>query len=328
MRDGTDSVFVRLEQDGVLGYGEATLPPYLPETQASVIARINAIRLPDLLTPEDTDAAIGLISAATMHAPAARNAVTMAVLDMAAQMTGQPLWRFLRLPEPPGASKAMVTLACDRLGDLEPRLEELPVSDVLKVKLGTIDDREQLKSLIPLDNRPLLLDANQSIGTIEHALELIELAGGTERVIAMEQPFGKARLADHVELQARTPVPVILDESIQDPADLQAVDASIGGVNLKLMKCGGLVGAVAMAAFARAKGVRVMLGSMSESSLGCSAMAHLSGAAELVDLDGPWLVSNDPFGGIGEAPVGRWKPQQAGIGAALGLPIQFTPIAV
>jgi L-alanine-DL-glutamate epimerase-like enolase superfamily enzyme len=128
----------------------------------------------------------------------------------------------------------------------------------------------------------------------------------------MEQPFTEDDLDRHQELSTSGKVTVYADESIQDMAQLEARHAAFGGVNLKLMKCGGLDRAKAMAKCARELDLKVMLGSMSESSLGCTVMGHLAGMADIVDLDGPWLIANDPFRGIGMEQGRLRLPEGAG----------------
>lgn len=297
-RDGTDSVFVRLEHADRVGHGEATLPPYVKEDPTQVALVIDAFtRL--VLSQQivfELDRYLKSVDEFTSNAPAARNALSMAGLDLAAQLAGQPLWAFLGMPRPPGRSKCMVTLATDTLEDVEERLRELPPSPVLKVKLGQPHDHLLIERLERLDDRMLLLDANQGLRSVADALGLV-LATGT-RAIAMEQPFAAGDASMHGALQARVGIPVIADESVQGPEELAAVIGVFGGVNVKLMKCGGLIRAHDMIRTAQANGLRVMLGSMSESTLGSLAMFHLSGAADWVDLDGPWLLRNDPFTGM------------------------------
>ena len=132
---------------------------------------------------------------------------------------------------------------------------------------------------------------------MDQALAAIEVVG-VERVVGLEQPFAKDRWELHKELANECPITVYGDESIQGLDDLERAPEAFGGVNLKLMKCGGLDVAEAMAERARELGLKVMLGSMSESTLGCGAMASLQHVADLADLDGPWLISNDPFEGL------------------------------
>ena len=127
--------------------------------------------------------------------------------------------------------------------------------------------------------------------------DLIALAG-EGRIVGIEQPFGKENWALHKDLSRSTSVPIFGDESIQGLDDLDRARGVFGGVNIKLIKCGGLDRAAEIIRKGNALGMQIMLGCMSESSLGCGAMAQLAPFADLVDLDGPWLISNDPFKGL------------------------------
>jgi len=191
----------------------------------------------------------------------------------------------------------MVTLGHSLLNHISLKLSEMPRSSCLKVKLGSLADKATLKAVKELDQRPLFLDANQGWTSVVQALDAIAIAGEGD-VVGLEQPFAKERWDLHAELRNVTAVPIYGDESIQGVADLERATEAFDGVNLKLMKCGGLDSAAAMAKRARELGLKVMLGSMSESSLGCGAMAQLAGSADLLDLDGPWLIKNDPFQGL------------------------------
>lgn len=191
----------------------------------------------------------------------------------------------------------MVTLGLVNMVDIRSALQDLPYTEVLKVKLNGVDDEHYVKEVLRWDDRKLFLDANQCWTTLDQAMAVLQ-AVGEERLAGIEQPFKKDRWDLHGELHHRTQVTVYGDESIQGPEDLERAAGVFGGVNIKLMKCGGLDVAVGMAQRAHALGMRVMLGCMSESSLGCGAMAQLAPLADLVDLDGPWLLSNDPFEGL------------------------------
>ena len=115
----------------------------------------------------------------------------------------------------------------------------------------------------------------------------------------VEQPTAKHDIAGMGYVQAHTELPIVADESVQSLADLEALAAAgVQGINLKLMKVGGLAPGVAMLRRARELGLKVMLGCMIETSLGTTAMAHLSGLADWLDLDAPLLIANDPFEGL------------------------------
>lgn len=299
LRDGTDSVLVRLREGGLVGYGEATTPPYVSENQSGIISTYRSID-PQAIESSDLKSMSRsldqLLDGRAM--PAARAGLHMAFMDMI-------LRRINTNASTLGSIKTqrqglgVFTLGISRLDELDAKLNEASDAPVLKIKLnGRPEDGETLRWISGRTERPLLLDANQGLTTVDQALGMIAAAGGAMRVAGLEQPFHKDDLETHAALSRRTTVPVIADESVQGPEDLEERGWAFTGVNVKLMKCGGLDRALDMIRWARSKGLHVMLGSMSESSLGCAAMASLGGLADLCDLDGPWLIANDPFRGF------------------------------
>ncbi|MBX2972908.1 MAG: hypothetical protein KF797_07390 [Flavobacteriales bacterium] len=324
LRDGTDAVFVRLTQDGVHGYGEAALPPYLKYDQNAVIQDIISFYLNHKFDIEHDTLDLASLDALC---PPARAAFHVAYIDLNNSQLSRCIGsEFVALRDSPMA-QSMVTLGHSEVDDIELKLSELPNAAILKVKLGAPNDMDVIRRLKELDARKLFLDANQGwteIGQAEAALHAV----GVDRVIGLEQPFAKDRWDLHKALKDRSGVPVYGDESIQGPEDLERAPEAFDGVNLKLMKCGGLDVAAQMAARARELGLKVMLGSMSESSLGCGAMLALGGMAELLDLDGPWLIRNDPFQGLRMEQGQLVLDGAAGIGVEprSGFPLEFDPI--
>lgn len=298
-RDGTDAVFLRLEQDGATGYGEATLPPYLNTSITDVADAIGQL------------AAQGVVEACVngypsmrmldaMDVPAeVRAALHMAVIDLVANGKGVLAEQLLEAAMP-GRSEipqVLFTLSASDLGQLDVILDELPEGIHLKVKVSGKEDARFIDEILGRYAGGLLLDGNQGCTDVGAVLRMVDRIG-EDRLLGIEQPFKKENLEAHRQLNNRTAVPVIADESAQGPEDLERVGDSFAGVNIKLMKCGGLDRAQLMIHRARELGLAVMLGCMSESSLGCAAMGALRDSADLVDLDGPWLLSNDPFSGI------------------------------
>lgn len=324
MRDGTDAVFVRLTGPDGVGYGEAALPPYVKETQGSVIDALGCIDIEDLMAQyikQRFDQVDGTLSAA----PAARAALGTAVLDYLSRAAGLSLGKYLAPGMAPRSMVATsVTLGHGPVGDIEQRMSELPASNLIKIKLGGTDDIATLKAVQAIDGRPLFLDANQGWKSVEEALRILE-AVAPGRLHGMEQPFGKDRWDLHAELQALLEVPVFGDESIQGMDDLERAVGVFGGVNIKLMKCGGLDVALRMAERAKELGLLVMLGCMSESTLGCAAMAQLQPLARMLDLDGPWLLRNDPFSGLGMSEEGLWAEEEPGCGVSLATQLDWHP---
>ena len=291
------------------------MPPYVEEDQASVI---RALHHPELARAVRTgaDALEAFLARPDVRLqPAFRSGLHTAYINLINKVKGISVSSRCEVPE---RALAMVTLGHGAVDDYADRVRQLePGFPVLKIKLGTPYDREILNAVIQADERPLLLDANQGWRSLDEALKVLEELD-PKRVIGIEQPFAKERWDLHQALTERAEVLVIADESIQGLADLERAPGVFGGVNLKLMKCGGLDQAAEMAGRARELGLKVMLGSMSESTLGCATMLALAGLADLADLDGPWLLSNDPFTGLG-LEKGRFTVQgdEAGFGVKL-----------
>jgi L-Ala-D/L-Glu epimerase len=296
LRDGTDTVFIRAEQDGFVGYGEATLPPYLKETTDSVIQRLSAFAVPPCENVADLLERLQGRPGELTGNPAARAALHTAMIDLASKRNNVSVYQGIDRFQ----LKRSVTLMTVGSGDVNAipaKIKDTLLAEVIKVKLGALDDELALKKVKSLDNRRLFLDANQGLSTVKEALERIAWAG-EDLVIGIEQPFGKDRTDLHAQLLTETTIPVYGDESIQDVADLETKAGSFSGVNIKLMKCGGMDRVKELIDRANGLGIKVMLGSMSESSLGCTVMAHYADLADVVDLDGPWLILNDPFQGM------------------------------
>lgn len=312
-RDGTDAIFLRVQHAGSVGYGEVTLPPYLKEKPAEVIAALPAIFG---AMPDDPQRALERIDDwAKAAGPGLRAALHMALIDLIGCIRHSSVDQLLDIH----GSKHGVMLVT--LGITEPEqmalvLSGLPSAGGLKVKVAGNDLVDYLTCVIHLDNSLLFIDGNQGVSSVEVLEDLVKQIGAG-RLLGIEQPFGAGDIERHRQLQARVAVPVYADESVQDLADLEAVGDAFGGVNIKLMKCGGLDRAVKIARRAGEMGMRVMLGSMSESSLGCTAMAALAPMADVVDLDGPWLIANDPFRGIGLEQGRLVRPSGPGLGVRL-----------
>jgi L-alanine-DL-glutamate epimerase-like enolase superfamily enzyme len=193
---------------------------------------------------------------------------------------------------------------------------QIPDYPIIKIKLGSDDDLARLDAIKKA--RPdarLCVDANAAWST-EKALKITRTLAGYE-LDFIEQPVARDNFVGMGLVQAACDIPVVADESVQTAADLERLAAAgVQGINLKLMKVGGLAPALALIEHARALGLRIMLGCMIETSLGVTAMAHLSGLADWLDLDAPLLIANDPFEGVQFDKQARIHiPDRPGIGA-------------
>lgn len=188
---------------------------------------------------------------------------------------------------------------------------------ILKIKLGSDDDAARLAAVrAARPDARLYIDANAAWSAKEALQRLNRLLPyGLEMV---EQPVPRHDIAGLGHVQAHIDVPVVADESVQTVTDVERLAAAgVQGINLKLMKVGGLAPCLQMLRRGRELGMRIMLGCMIETSLGVTAMAHLAALADWIDLDAPLLVRNDPFDGLQYAGARISLPDRPGIGALL-----------
>jgi L-Ala-D/L-Glu epimerase len=290
------NAFVRLERDGVTGLGEAAPIARYNETAESAAAFIDKAR--PVLDRDLREYAVrfGEIEAVGPGEHAAKAALDMAVLDWVGKKLSVPLWRLLGL----GRDKPVTTtysIGIDEVPVMQQKVRDASDFGVYKIKVGTADDRKIIEGIRAVTTKPLRADANEGWKTKEEALEMIDWMAG-QGVELVEQPLPAARLEDYAWIKDRAKLPVFADESLILPSDLPRIAPFFHGVNVKLMKCGGVQEAVRLAAMGRALGLKLMIGCMIETSLGISAGAAVASLFDYADLDGNLLISNDPFRGV------------------------------
>jgi L-alanine-DL-glutamate epimerase-like enolase superfamily enzyme len=306
------SHWLRLADDA--GWGEAAIPPYYGISDEAMVAFWAQAAVRQDPFPEDPAA----IAAWVGDGPApARAAVDLALHDRLARRRGVPLHRLLGLPAPPPlpTSFTIAIAAPDEMARLAAEAARYPI---LKLKLGSDDDAARLAAVrAARPDASLRVDANAGWSAAEAVARLRQIERYDLEMV--EQPVAKHDIAGMGYVQARTDLPIVADESVQGMADLEALaEAGVRGINLKLMKVGGLAPGVNMLRRARELGLKVMLGCMIETSLGTTAAAHLAGLADWLDLDAPLLIADDPFAGLTYGEGARVSvPEGAGIGAVL-----------
>lgn len=295
-RTVTPGVQVEITVDSVTGYGEASMPPYLGESVESVTAFLSQIdpeRLADPFALEEIHAYMDSIAPGNR---AAKAAVDIALHDLTGKMTGQPWYRIYGL-DPELAPCTSYTISNDTPDVLVKKIEESQPYSVIKVKMGVPGDRELIETIRRYTDKPICVDVNQGWKSPQEALDNI-LWLADRNVIFVEQPMDKKDMEGHKWLKERSPLPIIADEAVQTSADIPALAEAYDGINIKLMKSGGLHEAYKMALLAKALGMKVMIGCMTETSCAVSAAAQLAPMAEWVDLDGNLLIANDLFDGM------------------------------
>ena len=295
-RSTTPIVLTEIAYDGLVGYGEASMPPYLGETQESCIAFLSKVDLSKYPGPFELETILADIDAIAPGNPAAKAAVDIALHDLVGKLLGQPWYNVWGFP----AGRTPHTTFTIGIGTAEVvrrKTRQAAGFKILKVKLGRDNDHEMIEAIRSVTNVPLTADANQGWKDKHKVVE--ELHWLKERnVVVLEQPLPKeAPLDDVAWITERSPIPILADESCQRLADVRRHLGAVSGINIKLMKSTGMREAHKMLTLARSLGMKVMLGCMTETSCGISAASHLSPMVDWADLDGALLISNDPFKG-------------------------------
>jgi len=313
-RSTTPVVLVELEYDGVAGYGEASMPPYLGESHESVLAFLNRVDLTAFSDPFLTEDILTYIDSLAMKNTAAKASIDIALHDLLGKLMGQSLHRIWGY-NPKTTPDTTLTIGIDTPEIVRQKVREADSFKILKVKLGLDTDKLMIETIREVTDKPLCVDANQGWKKREEALEMAHWLA--ERgVIFLEQPMPREQVDDNAWLTAHSPIPTVGDEAVQRLSDVRSAHGVYSGINIKLMKCTGLREAHKMAELARALDMKVMLGCMTETSCAISAAAQLSPVVDWADLDGALLISNDVYQGM---TVERGKvvlPDRPGIGIA------------
>lgn len=301
-RTTTQGVQVEIEYEGLIGYGEASMPPYL-QKELGTLESVQAFlkRVQDIIgefdDPFKLEEILSRIDSMSESDAAAKAAVDIALHDLVGKMLGAPwykIWGF----DAAKAPSTTFTIGIDTPDVVRAKTKECAEKfNILKVKLGRDNDKEMIETIRSVTNLPIAIDANQGWKDKKYALDMIHWL--KERGIVMiEQPMPKTQIDDIAWVTEHSPLPVFADESIQRLKDVAAQKGIFSGINIKLMKCTGMREAWKMLNLARAMDMKVMIGCMTETSCACSAAAQLSPAVDFADLDGNLLIANDRFRGM------------------------------
>ncbi len=296
--DFKDNVFVRIEQDGIVGWGEAAPNVRYGESTEKSLDRIRKAG-PFLMQSDWSHFAEVKEQLDTLitDQSCAKAALDIAVMDWVGKKLGVPLYKLF------GVNRERTPITTFSIGIDTPdvireKVREAADFPVLKIKVGKDNDKEVLQAVRSVTDKPLRVDANEGWKTKELALEKI-LWLETMGVELIEQPLPSTMLAENAWLRERVKMPIFADESVKSAADVPALAGAFDGINIKLMKAGGIQEALGMIKMARSLGLKIMLGCMIESSVAIAAGVHLSPLVDYADLDGNVLISNDPFRGLG-----------------------------
>lgn len=294
-RTTTPVVLTEVEYDGMIGYGEASLPPYLGESHQTVSEFLSKVELGKFENIFDLEFILNEIDKLAPGNTAAKASVDIAMHDLIGKLLNQPwynIWGFDKNKTP----YTSFTIGIDTPDIVRTKVKEAEEYKILKVKLGRETDKEMIETIRSVSNTPITVDVNQGWKDKHFALEMIHWLK-ERNVLFVEQPMPKTQLDDMAWVTENSPLPTIGDESVQRQEDVKKAFGVFHGINIKLMKCTGMREAHKMILLARGLGMKVMMGCMTETSCAISAASHLSPMVDWADLDGALLIKNDVFDG-------------------------------
>jgi len=311
-RTTTPVVLTTIEYDGVTGYGEASMPPYLGESHESVLNFLSKVNLGQFSDPFLMEDILTYVDGIMPGNHAAKASVDIALHDLVGKLVGQPWFRLWGL-NPEKTPNTSFTIGIDTAEVVKEKTLEASAFRQLKIKLGRDNDREMIETVRSVTDVPIFVDVNQGWKDRDYALEMA-LWLSEKGVLFIEQPMPKEQVDDIAWLTERSPLPIIADEALQTVDDLLTMKGVYSGINIKLMKCGGMLAAYKMAVMARQMDMKILIGCMTETSCAVSAAAQLSPMVDWADLDGNLLISNDVYEGMTVVDGKIVLPDRPGIG--------------
>lgn len=295
-RTTTPVIIVRLTFEDFEGYGEASMPPYLGESQETVSRFLSKLNMAQFTDPFRMEEILEYVDSVESGNLAAKAAVDIALHDLVGKMLGKPwykIWGYNAEDTP----LTSFTIGIDTPKVVQEKTKLASPYKILKVKVGLENDKEIIEAIRSITDVPLFVDANQGWKDKYKARDMMDWLC-EQGVVLVEQPMPKESIDDMAWLTQHSSLPTIADEAVQRLADIERLRGVYSGVNIKLMKCTGMREAHRMFVLAKALGFRTMLGCMTETSCGISAATQLSSLADWADLDGNLLITNDLFRGV------------------------------
>ena len=298
-RNTTKLILIEISYDGVTGYGEADLPPYMigqtMETATAFLQKVDLSRFDD---PFMTDDILDYVDGIEPGQTCAKCGIDIALHDLIGKLCGLPLWRMWGY-NPDHTPCTSFTIGMDSREMIIQKTLEAEPYKILKVKLGSTEENDKMivSTIREVTDKPLVVDANQGWTDKNYVLDMIHWLA-EKGVQMIEQPMPKTVFDDMAWVTEQSPLPTYGDESCQRLADIPGLQGVFDGINIKLIKCTGLREANKMITTARALDMRVMVGCTTETSCAISAAAQITPKVDFADIDGNLLITNDCFDGM------------------------------
>ena len=292
-RTSTPLILLEIRHEGFVGYGEASMVPYMGESIRSATDFLESVDVSQFKFPFDHEAILHYLDSIAPGNPAIKAAIDIALHDLDGKLKSLPCWKLLG-SDPAKMPVTSYTVGIDTPEILVEKLKEGADCKVIKVKLGRDSDQQLINTIRAVTDRPLYVDANQGWTDRQQSLDLCYWLQ-EQGVLLIEQPMLKTDPESNAWLSERSPIPIIGDEAVQRLGDVEKAANIYNGINVKLMKSAGIYEGHKMIKRAEELGLKVIIGCMSETSCATLAAAALAPQCEWADLDGPFLVSNNPF---------------------------------
>ncbi|MDF3077987.1 MAG: dipeptide epimerase [Sphingobacteriaceae bacterium] len=292
-RTSTPIMLVEISYEGCTGHGEASMVPYMGENIETASAFMAKLDLSWAKLPFDYDEIIAYLDSIAAGNPNIKAAVDIALHDLQGKLDNKPCFEYFGA-EQTKMPVTSITIGIDTPEVVLKKVKEAGPCKVIKVKLGRDTDKELINTIRSVSDKPLYVDANQGWADREAGLDMVFWLQ-EQGVVLIEQPMAKENIDDNAWITERSPIPIIGDESVQRLADVEKAKGVYHGINMKLMKSAGMHEGYKMIRKAKELGMSVLIGCMSETSIGTLAGAALAPLCDWADLDGPFLTRNNPF---------------------------------
>lgn len=298
-RNTTTILMIEITFDGITGYGEAALPPYMAgqtlETATEFLKKVNLSQFTD---PFELDDILTYVDSVAPGMSCPKCGIDIALHDLVGKLIGLPLYKIWGYTKDKTPCTSFTIGMDTREMIIQKTLEAEPYK-ILKVKLGSTEENDKMiiETIRSVTDKPIVVDANQGWKDKYYALDMINYLSD-KNVGFVEQPMPKHIIDDMAWVTEHSPLPTFADESCQRLVDIPKLYGAFNGINIKLIKCTGLREANKMIAMAGGYGMKVMVGCTTETSCAISAAAQITPKVDFADIDGNLLITNDCFSGM------------------------------
>jgi L-Ala-D/L-Glu epimerase len=314
-RTATPIMLLELNHEGLTGYGEASMVPYMGESVDSAVDFLARVDLSWLKHPFEFEEVTHYLDQISPGNPNIKAAIDIALHDLTGKLEDIPCYKMFGA-DPVKMPATSYTLGIDSPEVIIRKLEDAGDCRIIKVKLGRDNDKELINTIRSITNKPLFIDANQGWTDKQEGLDMAAWLA-EQGALLIEQPMAKDDLDSNAWITERSPIPIIADEAVQRFMDVEKIKGAYHGINIKLMKSAGMNEGFRMIQKAKELNMKVLIGCMSETSCGTLAGAALAPLCDWADLDGPFLTKNNPF----KEPHfsgGKWVlSEEAGLGLSV-----------